>query len=136
MRQKPNHTKPARFSSDDSPKANTPKPTLAPTTSTSILQELNCQADQYQSLGATSHAFPGSRCVLSHLLNHFGPGRGAESWQTMYCAWVKRLGGPKKVEDLLFGFVDEDIKALQGQLITAQRLQEVKHGQPVLIDRH
>ena len=54
----------------------------------------------------------------------------------MYCAWVKRLGGPKKVEDLLFAFIDEDIKALQGQSITAQRLQEVKHGPPVIIDRH
>ena len=135
IRQKPTQTKPARYHPYDSPKTNPPKPKpkSIPTSTTpaSISQELKCQIDQYQSLGDTSHTFPDLRCVLGCLLDQFGLGRTTELWQTMYCDLVKRLGGPKKVEDLLFGFIGEDIKALQGQLITAQRLQEVKRAQPV-----
>ena len=54
----------------------------------------------------------------------------------MYHDWIIKLGGPKEVEDLLFDSIDEDIKVLQGQVITPQRLQQVKGAQPVMSDRH
>ncbi len=114
MRRNPTHTKATRLDPYKSSKMKT-----SPKTPAFDLEELQSQVDHYQSLGDTSHIFPDLRCILSHLLSHFGPDRATEPGQIIYRDWIAKLGGQKKAEDLLFDLINEDIKGLQGQLITA-----------------
>ena len=98
------------------------------------MEKLKSLVDQYESIGDTSFTFPALTSVITSLLGAFRSGAITEDWRKIYDDWVKRVGGPKAVEDLLLDSMDDEVKALQGQLITVQRLEEVKRSRPDIGD--